>query len=291
MPLQPGTLRTMNAKDRRVIGLIPAAGEARRLSPLPMSKELYPVGFSSGEAGTTRPKVASQYLLDRMKAAGISEAYFILRPGKWDIPGYFGDGSSTGVRLAYLTVHVPFGVPFTLNQAVPFVREATIALGLPDILFWPEHAYREMLDHLADSSADVVLGLFPTDQPSLVGVVDVDDHGLVRGLYEKSSLTHLPFMWAIAVWTPAFTAFLHDLVEVELKRLRSMRGAGERPDTAPFRELPIGDVIHAAIQFGMRVEAEIFSDGYCIDIGTPNTLLEAIRHELPVPAPRSPEDR
>jgi glucose-1-phosphate thymidylyltransferase len=122
-------------------------------------------------------------------------------------------------------------------------------------------------------------------------VVDVDDRGLVRGLYEKSDLTHLPFMWAIAVWTPAFTAFLHELVEDELKRIRRMRGceAGAvRP--APYPELPIGDVIHAAIQSGMRVEAEIFRDGSCIDIGTPNNLLEAIRHELPVAAPRSPEE-
>ncbi|MEO1560926.1 MAG: dTDP-glucose pyrophosphorylase, partial [Cyanobacteria bacterium J06632_19] len=32
-------------KNIPVIGLIPAGGKATRISPLPLSKELYPVGF------------------------------------------------------------------------------------------------------------------------------------------------------------------------------------------------------------------------------------------------------
>ena len=274
----------MKANTDRVIGLLPAAGEGTRLAPLPMSKELYPIGFTLGEAGTMRPKVASRYLLDRMRTAGVTEAYFILRPGKWDIPSYLGDGSSAGVRLAYLTVHVPFGVPFTLDQAFPFVRDSIVVFGLPDILFWPENAYRTMLRRLSESRADVVLGLFPTGQPRLVGVVDVDHDGLVQGLYEKSHLTHLPFMWAMAVWKPAFTLFLHEFVESELRRIREA-GNARLGEQAARHELPIGDVIHAAIQSGMRVEGEVFQDGSCIDIGTPDTLLEALRHELPDPAP------
>jgi glucose-1-phosphate thymidylyltransferase len=280
----------MTSSDSRIVGLLPAAGRAKRISPLPMSKELYPVGFSTAHGEVSRPKVVSQYLLERMASAGVHEAFFILRPGKWDIPAYFGDGSGVGVRLAYLTVHVPFGVPFTLDQAYPFIRGATIALGFPDMLFWPERAYRVLLRRLAQDTATLVLGLFPTDQPSQVGVVDLDARGLVRGLHEKSHMTHLPFMWAIAVWKPAFTTFLHEFIQAELRNTRKEENEGETLCGPLQRELPIGDVIHAAIQSGMRVEAEIFRDGSCIDIGTPNNLLEAIRHELPVPAPRSPEE-
>ena len=120
--------------SRRVIGLLPAAGQARRLSPLPMSKELFPLGLTIGPGNRCYPKVVSQYLLERMVAAGVGEAFVILRPGKWDIPAYFGDGTAVCMRLAYLTVHVSHGVPFTLDQAYPFVRGETVALGFPDLL-------------------------------------------------------------------------------------------------------------------------------------------------------------
>ena len=121
---------------RRIIGLLPAAGQGSRISPLPMSKELFPLGFRKvkGKAGQ-RPKVACHYLLEKMHLAGAQEALLILRPGKWDIPEFLGDGADLGLRLAYLTVHVPFGVPFSLNQAYPFVREATVVMGFPDHLY------------------------------------------------------------------------------------------------------------------------------------------------------------
>jgi glucose-1-phosphate thymidylyltransferase len=84
-------------KNRRrhseIIGLIPAAGQATRIAPLPCSKELYPIGFRTvpGSDGL-RPKAVSHYLLEKMQIAGVRKAYFILRQGKWDIPAYWGDG-------------------------------------------------------------------------------------------------------------------------------------------------------------------------------------------------------
>ena len=85
-----------------VIGLIPAGGQASRIAPLPCSKELYPIGFQLTKEQGPRPKVVSQYLLEKMSLAGISKAYLVLRPGKWDIPAYFGDGSRLNMHLAYL---------------------------------------------------------------------------------------------------------------------------------------------------------------------------------------------
>jgi len=274
--------RRAGTGSRRVIGLLPAAGRARRISPLPMSKELFPIGFV-GEQGPLRsPKVAAGYLLERMSRGGVKEGFVILRPGKWDIPAYLGDGSSVGIRLAYLTVHVSLGVPFTLDQAYPFVRGETVALGFPDILFWPENAYEVVLQRLWSSNADVVLGLFPTDEPDKVGVVDVDEDGRVSGVYEKSGFTHLPYMWAIAVWGERFTEFLH-LFTGSAIHLGAADTVGEQgvDDGKPLAETPIGDVIQAAVKSGLRVEAEIFRDGRYIDIGTPENLLRAIRDQLP----------
>ncbi|NJM73046.1 MAG: dTDP-glucose pyrophosphorylase [Scytonema sp. RU_4_4] len=254
---------------RQIIGLLPAGGQATRISPLPLSKELYPIGFQNfGVKYNLRPKVVSQYLLEKMQLAGIDKAYFILRSGKWDIPAYFGDGTMLSMSLGYLIMGLPYGVPFTLDQAYPFVQDAVVALGFPDILFQPEDAYVRILTRLEVSNADIVLGLFPTDKPQKAGMVDFDDEGRVRVIIEKPHQSDLRYMWGIAVWTPAFTQFLHEY----LTTFKASSNLSQRP------EIPIGDVIQAAIHEGFHVEAEAFPDGTYLDIGTPDDLVRAVQH-------------
>jgi glucose-1-phosphate thymidylyltransferase len=269
---------------QQVIGLLPAAGQATRLAPLPFSKELYPVGFYSNSDGRLKPKVVCHYLLEKMQLAGINKAYIVLRPGKWDIPNYFGDGTMVGMRLGYLTVHVPYGVPYTLNQAYPFVNDSLIALGFPDILFEPQDAFVRVLVRQAATNADVVLGLFPTGQSQKAGMVDFDQHGRVHQVVEKPQQTNLRYMWAIAIWTPTFTQFLHDYLETLPIPSGSAKQSGN-PDqekqalkySSSQQELPIGDVIQAAINQHLQVRAEVFPQGTYLDIGTPGDLIQAIR--------------
>ncbi|GAB1542365.1 sugar phosphate nucleotidyltransferase [Scytonema sp. NUACC21] len=254
---------------RQIIGLLPAGGQATRISPLPLSKELYPVGFQDfGNKYHWRPKVVSQYLLEKMQLAGIDKAYFILRPGKWDIPAYYGDGAMLSVNLGYLIMGLPYGVPFTLDQAYPFVQDAIVALGFPDILFQPEDAFARVLSRLETSNADIVLGLFPTHQPQKAGMVDFDDTGRVHLIVEKPRHSDLRYMWGIAVWTPAFTQFLHEYL-IPLKTKSNL--------LSQLPEIPIGDIIQSAIEKGFHVEAEAFPDGTYLDIGTPDDLVKAVQ--------------
>lgn len=260
--------------QQKVIGLLPAGGQATRISPLPVSKELYPIGFRRVEAGgNLRPKVVCHYLLEKMQLAGIEQAFFILRSGKWDIPAYFRDGTMLKMSLGYLIMNLPYGVPYTLDQAYPFVQDALVALGFPDILFQPDDAFVQLLARQATTQADVVLGLFPTNQPNKAGMVDFDSTGRVRLIVEKPRETDLRYMWGIAVWTPTFTQFLHEyLVVIESGKVRS-----ETADNLPKSEIPIGDVIQSAIYQGLRVEAEVFPQGSYLDIGTPDDLVRAVR--------------
>ncbi|NJL78064.1 MAG: dTDP-glucose pyrophosphorylase [Richelia sp. RM2_1_2] len=268
---------------RPLIGLIPAGGKATRISPLPLSKELYPVGFQGNSNSNNnnnigkntqinnqnylRPKVVSHYLLEKMQLAGIGKAYFILRPGKWDIPAYFGDGSILSMNLGYLIMGLPYGVPFTLDSAYPFIKDAVVALGFPDILFQPKDAYIHILKRLEASKADVVLGLFPTDNPQKAGMVDFDDTGKVRSILEKPLHSDLRFMWGIAVWQPQFSEFLHEYL-ITIKQDTNL---------PQLPEIPIGNVIQAAINQGFQVEAEAFTNGSYLDIGTPDDLITAVR--------------
>jgi glucose-1-phosphate thymidylyltransferase len=73
--------------ENEVVGLVPAAGQGKRIAPLPLSKELFPIGFQviDGEK-TPQPKVVSHYLLEKFRYAGITKAFIVIREGKWDIP-------------------------------------------------------------------------------------------------------------------------------------------------------------------------------------------------------------
>ncbi|RMD74724.1 MAG: nucleotidyl transferase, partial [Chloroflexi bacterium] len=68
-----------------MIGLIPAGGMATRLGPLPCSKELLPVG-GWAEPDGLRPRPIITYLLAQWQRAGITRAFIVVKPGKWDIP-------------------------------------------------------------------------------------------------------------------------------------------------------------------------------------------------------------
>ena len=84
-----------------IIGVVPMAGRATRLAQLPCSKEIHPVEPRRGTYSTDeRPRAVCEYLLEKMREAGITRVYVILREGKWDIPAHLGDGSMAGLNLA-----------------------------------------------------------------------------------------------------------------------------------------------------------------------------------------------
>lgn len=269
------TVRRENKKNLEVIGLLPAAGYARRLAPLPCSKELYPIGFhKEGDGADLRPKVACHYLLEKMRSAGITKAYIVLRNGKWDIPAYLGDGTAFDMHIGYLMMRLPFGVPYTLDQAYPFIQDATVALGFPDIIFQTEDAFTRLLNRQAETNAAIVLGLFPVDYSQKWDMVDLADDGRIRRIVIKPLRTNLRYAWAIAVWAPAFTHFMHKyLVDMQ----KDMEQNNAETNASVHRELFVGAVIQAAIGDNLRVEGVPFPDNTCLDIGTSKDLYKAIR--------------
>jgi glucose-1-phosphate thymidylyltransferase len=227
------------------------------------------------EDGGLRPKAVCHYLLEKMRLAGITRAYIVLRKGKWDIPAYLGDGIMLNMHLAYLMMRLPFGVPYTLDQAYPFVQDDLVAFGFPDVTFQPDDAFVRLLARQATTNADVVLGLFPAHQPHRVDMVDLDENGRVRLIVIKPPQTHLHYTWIIAVWTPVFTRFMHEYLTA-IQNVNEQDGAGN--NTPEQRELFVGDVIQAAIHHDLRVEAVLFSDDTYLDIGTPDDLVRAVRN-------------
>jgi glucose-1-phosphate thymidylyltransferase len=260
-----------------IVGLIPAGGQGKRVAPLPCSKELFPIGFHGKhkELGL-RPKVVSHYLLEKMRLANITKAFIILRKGKWDIPAYFGDGKFLNMDLAYLTIDVSFGVPYTLDRAYSFVRNRMVALGFPDVLLQPQDSFVRLLKKQEETNSDVVLGLYPTDQPQKMDVIDLKKDGSIKEIKvkpSKLSKATLRYAWQTTIWKPVFTEYLHGFVAEHKKRFSANSSIKFSEDN---RELFLGEVFQKAIEDNVSVSAVEFADGNCFDIGTPEDLAKAL---------------
>jgi glucose-1-phosphate thymidylyltransferase len=251
-----------------IIGLIPAAGVASRLGKIPCSKEVFPLLDASGKLTVT-----SANLIRYFKLAGICDVLFIIRKGKWDIPEYFGDGEDFGIHIGYLIMNLPFGSPFTINQAFPFVKDKMVALGFPDIIFEPENSFLVLKDKLLSGDADIMLGIVPAEKDSRSDMVDFDEQGRIREIVIKQARPDLKFGWFIALWRPSFTFYMKDFLE-ELVNINP-EGKITLQDNST-REVYVGDVIQSAIAKGLQVDYQIFEKGSYTDIGT----IEELRNNI-----------
>jgi dTDP-glucose pyrophosphorylase len=259
-----------------VVGLVPAAGKARRLGLLPISKEVLPIGFTQdSQTGDLRAEVASRHLFDKFRRAGIGSAFVIVRDGKWDIPAYFGEGCHVGVRLAYLVVADTIGPPDTLDRAYSFVADKTIAFGFPDILFGPDDVFCRLLSVLHKTKSDIVLGLYPPHAISEVDMIDVDQAGRVKALLLKPASSDWHYTWICAVWTAAFSRFMHSFLRRERAKTPAETSSYSRID--PQGDLPVGAVIKAAIESGVHVYGLPFPENRYLDLGSPKNVMHVLR--------------
>ncbi len=210
MPDQPSITRQCAGRD--VIALIPAGGSGTRIAPIPVSKEVFPIGFANVESDTPEVKVISQYLFDLMVTGGVGQGIIVVRDGKWDIPAFFGEGEPAGMKLSYVVVGQTLGPPDTLDRAYAFVRHNVVAFGFPDIMLGPPDVFDQLLTRMDVGDVDVVLGLYDVADPRQSDMVQLDGDNRVLGIYLKDATSTLPHCWACCVWGPRFTEFMHDAV-------------------------------------------------------------------------------
>ena len=166
----------------RVVGVIPAAGSAKRLQPLPCSKEVYPVGG--------RPVM--DYLVERMRAASCSELRVVTRPDKLDVVAHAHE-------LGALVVEAePASLAESIALGLPGLDDADVVLvGLPDTIWEPIDGFVSLLEHLHEG-ASAVLGVFESDEPERSDVVVLDRSGLVRSIHVKEARPPGRLVWGCA---------------------------------------------------------------------------------------------
>ncbi len=170
-------------------GIIPAAGAGSRIQPLAFSKELLPVG-SRFEGSAERPRAVSEYLVERLLVGGATKLCFVVSPEKSDILKYYGGASLKSASLAFVVQPRPAGLCDAVFQAAPFIPpEESVAVGLPDTVWFPEDGLRVLPDNVFSFL------LFPVENPGLFDAVLTDGADRVTEIQVKASCPRSEWVW------------------------------------------------------------------------------------------------
>lgn len=229
-----------------MIGIIPAAGVGERIQPLGCSKELLPVG-SRLVNGVERPKAVSEYLVERMIAAGAQQICMVISADKGDIVKYYAE-RNYAAEIFYVVQQKPQGLCDAIFRAEPFARlHEQVLIGLPDTIWFPENAYMPGLDL---ENSDFNLVLFPVSNPAHFDSVTCDDQGYVREVEVKKNDAHSHWIWgAVTARGESF------------HRLKLLWEARHRADQY------LGDLLNAFIAAGNTVRGRHCGEIY-MDVGT-----------------------
>jgi glucose-1-phosphate thymidylyltransferase len=200
---------------RELIGLVPAAGHYRR-GDFPMPKECMPIGDG---------RILADHVVDSMIDAGVNKIIFVISEDRQPLIEHYSQPDRLCVPHVFVVDKLRKGIPYSILWAYPWIKDADVLFGMPDTLFQPARAmgyltgsiyWNNLID--ADTRADVVLGLFPTDNPYRFGMVKINDaHDVVWCfdkplIFDKESLEDAN-LWGIALWRPAFTRFLFNQLQ------------------------------------------------------------------------------
>ena len=229
-----------------MIGIIPAAGAGQRIQPLGCSKELLPVGSRILD-GIERPKAVSEYLVERMIAAGAEQICMVISAEKTDIVKYYAE-RNYAAQIFYVVQQKPLGLCDALFRAEPFARlHDAVLIGLPDTIWFPENAYLPAIE-LKQSDCNLVL--FPVANPSAFDAVVCDDLGYVQEVQVKKENASSHWIWgAVTAKGESF------------HRLKLLWEARHRSDEY------LGDLLNAFIAAGNVVRGQCSGELY-MDVGT-----------------------
>lgn len=242
-------------KQRRIVGILPAAGKSTRMGGL--FKELLPMTSSNnGDSKAVRPII--DISLHQMIRAGTERIYIITSPEKvMSHMTHLGDGSILGVPIVYLCQKQPLGLGNAVLAAEKLIEpEDLVCFMMPDTLIKPHDALRHLVSTQQQGRADLVLGAHKVRDPQNFGVIDFDGNGRPKAIIDKPKRPRSNWVWTCAV----FTARLFD-------EIHKLRDNGD--------EIQLTDAFNISLR-RLRVNVVRFR-GIYLDIGTYEGYLRAAR--------------
>jgi len=232
-----------------VKAVILAGGEGTRLRPLTLTtpKPVVPI--------VDRPFLRHQ--LDLLATAGIDEVIFSVAYRPERVQAVFGDGRALGKRIHYAVEDTPLGTGGAVRNAVRYLESTTVVFN-GDVL--TDVDLPAVVAMHRSSGAVATLVLAPVDDPTIYGVVEIDETGRVRRFVEKPP--------ASEVTTNNINAGIYVLEKAAIERMPA--GVPYSIERSFFPGLlERGDLMRAHVHHG-----------YWIDIGTPEKYLQAQRDVL-----------
>ena len=162
-------------------GVILAGGKGTRMRPLTYltPKPMLPL--------INRPFM--EYFISRLKQYGIKE--IILSTGYLPeyFNEYFGNGSSFGVRLIYVTEDSPLGTCGAVKNVEKYLDNEPFFVFNGDILTGLN--LKKMISFHRSKKSDITISLSPVEDPTAYGLVPIDKDSRVTEFLEKPSMEEI----------------------------------------------------------------------------------------------------
>lgn len=197
-----------------------------------------------------------EHALRYLKQHGIDEVILAMGYLPDAIQEYFGDGADIGVKLTYSVEDIPLGTAGAVKNAEQFLDDTFVVLN-GDII--TEINLAAMLKRHLEIRPRVSIALTRVDNPTLYGVVETNEAGMVRRFIEKPSWDR--------VTSHMINAGIYIIEPEVLQRV---------PPSTPF--MFEHGVFPSLLENGEPV-LSYPSDAYWIDIGTPEKYLK-VHHDL-----------
>lgn len=231
-------------------GIILHGGHGTRLRPLTHTgpKQLLPIAN----------KPMSQYALDDLKTAGITEIGIIIGdvyPEK--VKEYYGSGEKFGVKITYIFQDAPKGISHAIRLCKDFIGNDKFIVYLGDNVL-----RKNLIDYTKKfeiSDSDAMILLCEVDDPQRFGIAELDKNisGKIKKIMEKPK--DPPSNLAV-IGIYFLTPKIFDIID-NLKP--SWRG-----------ELEITDALDMLMNQGHKIEYDTVT-GWWKDTGTPEDIIHA----------------
>jgi len=234
-------------------GIILAGGNGSRLYPMTkaVTKQLLPV--------YDKPMI--YYPLSVLMLAGIREVLIIVKSQDLTLfQNLFGDGSQFGMSLEYVVQPKPEGLAQAFSLANTFLAGAPSCLILGDNLFCGQGLKKQLLKANNDTKANTVFSYHVKD-PTQYGVIDFDDEGNIKQIFEKPKVPSSPF---------AVTGLY--FVDSDAPKLVEKLSPSDRG------ELEITDLLNIYAQRQQLKNIKLGRGMAWMDMGNPSSLLDASKY-------------
>lgn len=208
-----------------------------------------------------------EHILDGLTLAGIRDIFIVTGYRAEVVEGYFGNGASRGLNIAYGRQMVQDGTGKAPELAREFVGSDSFLLTYGDILVKPE-TYQNMVRRFKESDFGGLLTTTPGEDVTKGGILFFDGQFCFERLVEKPSAAQLEELrkqgllkTGAPVWYNAgIYIFKPAIYEYTARLQKSPRG-----------EYELTDAITAMRQAGHRL-AGLQIDGRWVDVRDPEVL-------------------